>query len=78
MTTTAQALPKNEQMTRDVTLTRLLDAPRELVWAAWTEPERMAQWWGPHHFTNPVCTIDARVGGSFLVHMKAPDGTVYR
>jgi uncharacterized protein YndB with AHSA1/START domain len=73
MTTASDTLP----MTRDVTLTRLLDAPRELVWAAWTDPARMAQWWGPHHFTNPVCEIDARVGGKFLVHMKAPDGTVY-
>ena len=37
----------------------------------------MAQWWGPHHFTNPICEIDARAGGRFLVHMKAPDGAVY-
>jgi len=74
---TAQAMPNNEPMTRDVTLTRLLDAPRELVWAAWTEPTRMAQWWGPHHFTNPLCEVDAQVGGRFLVHMKAPDDTVY-
>ena len=76
MTATAE-LAQNQPMTRDVTLTRVLDAPRELVWAAWTDPVRMAQWWGPHHFTNPVCEIDARVGGRFLVHMKAPDGTVY-
>jgi uncharacterized protein YndB with AHSA1/START domain len=73
MTTVTAALP----MTREVTLTRILDAPRELVWAAWTEPKRMAQWWGPHHFTNPICEIDARAGGRFLVHMKAPDGAVY-
>jgi uncharacterized protein YndB with AHSA1/START domain len=76
MTTASDTLP-NDGMTREVTLTRLLDAPRDLVWAAWTDPVRMAQWWGPHHFTNPVCEIDARVGGRFLVHMKAPDGTVY-
>ena len=64
-------------MTRDVTLTRTIDAPRALVWAAWTEPKHMAQWWGPHHFTNPVCELDVRVGGKLLIHMKAPDGTVY-
>jgi uncharacterized protein YndB with AHSA1/START domain len=64
-------------MTRDVTLTRVFDAPRALVWAAWTEPKHMAQWWGPHHFTNPVCEMDVRVGGKFLIHMAAPDGTVY-
>jgi uncharacterized protein YndB with AHSA1/START domain len=73
MTSASTTLP----MTREVTLTRLIDAPRALVWAAWTEPERMAQWWGPHQFTNPVCKIDARPGGQLLIHMKAPDGTVY-
>ena len=63
MTTTASAtLPKSDPMTREVTLTRMIDAPRALVWAAWTEPKRMAQWWGPHHFTNPVCEMDVRAG----------------
>ena len=66
-----------DNMTRDVTLTRTLDAPRALVWAAWTDPKQMAQWWGPHHFTNPLCELDVRAGGKMLVHMKAPDGTVY-
>ena len=37
----------------------------------------MAQWWGPHRFTNPVCEMDVRPGGKMLIHMKAPDGTVY-
>ncbi len=64
-------------MTRDVTLTRVIDAPRALVWAAWTEPKQVAQWWGPRHFTNPVCEMDVRAGGKLLIHMKAPDGTVY-
>jgi uncharacterized protein YndB with AHSA1/START domain len=64
-------------MTKEVTLTRVYDAPRDLVWAAWTDPKRMAQWWGPHHFSNPVCTLDVRPGGKILIHMKAPDGTVY-
>jgi uncharacterized protein YndB with AHSA1/START domain len=73
MTVASPTLP----MTREVTLTRVLDAPRELVWQAWTESKRMAQWWGPHHFTNPVCEIDARPGGKWLIHMKAPDGAVY-
>jgi uncharacterized protein YndB with AHSA1/START domain len=73
MMTASATLP----MTREVTLTRTLDAPRALVWAAWTEPKRLAQWWGPHQFTNPVCEIDVRPGGKWLIHMKAPDGTVY-
>ena len=46
-----------------VALARVFDAPRELVFKAWTEPERMAQWWGPHGFTAPVCELDVRPGG---------------
>ena len=56
-------------MTREVTLTRIIDAPRALVWAAWTEPRHMAQWWGPHHFTNPVCEMDVRSGGKLLINL---------
>src|SRR5215203_455658 len=73
--TKTQAKP--QAMTREVTLTRTFDAPRALVWSAWTEPKHMAQWWGPHHFTNPVCEMDVRPGGKLTIHMKAPDGTVY-
>lgn len=64
-------------MKRDVLLTRTLNAPRDLVFRAWTEPEMMARWWGPHHFTNPVCRIDARPGGEIYILMRAPDGTDY-
>lgn len=60
-----------------VVLERVFDAPRELVFAAWTEPERLAQWWGPKMFTNPVCRLDARPGGEIYVEMRGPDGTVY-
>ena len=70
---TTDSLP----MTREVTLTRIINAPRDLVWSTWTEPKHMAAWWGPHHFTNPVCEMDVRPGGELLIHMKAPDGTVY-
>ncbi len=58
-------------------LTRVFDAPRELVFKAWTDPKRVAQWWGPHGFTNPVCELDVRPGGAILIHMRGPDGTVY-
>jgi uncharacterized protein YndB with AHSA1/START domain len=64
-------------MARDVNLSRVIDAPCDLVWAAWTEPQHMAKWWGPKGFTNPVCELDVRPGGKILIHMKAPDGTVY-
>jgi uncharacterized protein YndB with AHSA1/START domain len=60
-----------------VTITRVLNAPRALVWAAWTDPKQMAQWWGPRGFTNPVCELDLRVGGRIRIDMRAPDGTVY-
>ena len=53
---------------------REFDAPRELVFKAWTDPKRVAQWWGPHGFTNPVCEWDARAGKIIHVVMRAPDG----
>ncbi len=55
-------------------VTRVIDAPRELVWQAWTDPNYVKQWWGPHGFTAPVCEMDFRVGGKFLLCMKTPDG----
>jgi uncharacterized protein YndB with AHSA1/START domain len=55
-------------------VTRIFDAPRELVWKAWTDPQYVMQWWGPKGFTAPVCKIDFRVGGKFLCCMRSPDG----
>ena len=55
-------------------ITRIFDAPRALVWKAWTEPQYVMQWWGPKGFTAPFCKIDFRVGGKFLCCMKSPDG----
>jgi uncharacterized protein YndB with AHSA1/START domain len=55
-------------------ITRIFDAPRALVWKAWTDPQYVMQWWGPKGFTAPVCKIDFRVGGKFLCCMKSPDG----
>src|SRR3984957_4200706 len=57
-------------------ITRVFDAPRALVWEAWTNPKYVMQWWGPKGFTAPVCKIDFRVGGKFLWCMKSPDGQV--
>jgi uncharacterized protein YndB with AHSA1/START domain len=62
---------------KELEISRLFDAPRDLVFKMWTDPEHLAQWWGPHGFTNPVCEMDARTGGAILIHMKGPDGTVY-
>ena len=56
---------------------RMFDAPREVMFKAWTEPERLKRWWGPKGFTNPVCEVDARPGGAIRIDMRAPDGVVY-
>ena len=62
---------------REIVLTRLLDAPRELVWKAWTEPEHLIKWWGPDGFTNTFHEIDVRTGGEWRFVMHGPDGTDY-
>jgi uncharacterized protein YndB with AHSA1/START domain len=62
---------------QELVLTRVFDAPRELVFKVWTDPKHVARWWGPHRFTNPLCELDLRPGGAILIHMLGPDGTVY-
>jgi uncharacterized protein YndB with AHSA1/START domain len=59
---------------RAISITRVFDAPRELVFKAWTDPNRMKRWWGPKDFTAPTCKIDLRVGGKYLFCMRSPDG----
>lgn len=71
------AADKTVYATREVVLTRVLDAPRELVFRLWTEPGHMAQWWGPKSFTNPVCEMDLRPGGAIRIDMRAPNGVVF-
>lgn len=56
---------------------RTLDAPRELVWTAFTTPEHLARWYGGQGFTNPVCEMDVRPGGLWRHFMRAPDGTEF-
>ena len=67
---TGNAVKDTERMV----ITRVFDAPRELVWKAWTDPKYVMQWWGPKGFTAPLCEIDFRVGGKFLYCMRTPDG----
>lgn len=62
---------------KELIITRIFDAPREDVFKAWTEVERLRRWWGPKNFTNPVCEVDVRPGGAMRIHMRAPDGVVY-
>jgi uncharacterized protein YndB with AHSA1/START domain len=62
---------------RNFVITNVFDAPRNLVFKAWTEPQRVASWWGPNRFTMPVCKIDLRPGGVFHYCMRSPDGKDY-
>jgi uncharacterized protein YndB with AHSA1/START domain len=62
---------------RDFVISRVFDAPRELVWKAWTDSKHMAQWWGPRNFMNPVCELDVRVGGAYRIVMRSPEGADY-
>ncbi len=68
---------KYNEKIRELTNTRIIDAPRALVFKAWTDPERLALWWGPNEFTNPVVELDVRPGGAIRVDMRGPDGTIY-
>lgn len=73
----AKTNPPEEPTDRVLVMERVFDAPRELVFQAWTDPKHVAQWWGPKGFTNPVCELDVRPGGAILIHMRGPDGVVY-
>lgn len=57
-----------------ITLTRVYDSPRELVWTAITEPKHVSRWWGGPGTTNPVCEMDVRPGGRWHHVMRFPDG----
>ena len=56
----------------DLVITRIIDAPLEMVWKAWTEPEQVRRWWGPRYYTSPSCKLDLRVGGKYVFAMQAP------
>jgi uncharacterized protein YndB with AHSA1/START domain len=59
---------------RDHVITRVFDAPRQLLWKAWTDPKLLSEWWGPNCFTTPVCKMDVRPGGSYRIVMRSPEG----
>ena len=69
---------KNDTKDRELLITRLLNAPVELVWEVWTNPEHLAEWWGPNGFTNSISKMDIRPGGEWDLVMHGPDGTDYR
>ena len=59
---------------QDIAIERVFNAPRDLVWKAWTDPQRLMRWWGPKGFTSPACRMDLRVGGKYLFCMRSPEG----
>jgi predicted 3-demethylubiquinone-9 3-methyltransferase (glyoxalase superfamily)/uncharacterized protein YndB with AHSA1/START domain len=73
-TVKTKSKPPRQAADPTLTITRVFDAPRSLVFQAWTEPERVQRWWGPKGFTTPVCEIDLRVGGVSRNCMRSPEG----
>jgi len=69
------AQPAVTDASRELVLTRIIAAPPEQVFQAWTT--RLSEWWGPHGMTTPFCEMDLRPGGVFRTVMRAPDGTEY-
>jgi uncharacterized protein YndB with AHSA1/START domain len=63
---------------REIVITRVFDAPRELVFKAWTDPKHVAQWWGPKGFTTTTYEMDVRPGGVWRFVMHGPDGVDYK
>jgi uncharacterized protein YndB with AHSA1/START domain len=65
-----------QTQSKDFVITRMFDAPRELVWTCFTEPERMKEWWGPKGSTIVASKMDLRVGGNYHGAMRDPQGNV--
>jgi len=63
---------------RVISISRLLDAPIDLVWEVWTDPEHIKNWWGPDGFTNTIQLMDMKEGGEWNLIMHGPDGTDYK
>ncbi|MGV9005268.1 MAG: SRPBCC family protein [Brevundimonas sp.] len=68
---------RNWPLDREIVLGRVIDAPRSLVYAAWTDPAQIGQWFGPDGFAVETREIDLRPGGVWRFDMVAPDGTRY-
>lgn len=69
--------PKSNTQDRELFLSRKLNAPIELVWEVWTQPEHIANWWGPNGFSNTITTMDVHAGGAWNLIMHGPDGKDY-
>jgi uncharacterized protein YndB with AHSA1/START domain len=74
MTAIPEATPNSD---RELVLTRIIDAPREKLFRAWTDPELLKQWFAPLPYTTPHAEMDVRPGGSSLIVMRGPDGNEF-
>ena len=74
-TANSERLSVTAQGDREIVMTRVFDAPRTLVFDAWTKPELFARWFGARGWTVPVCEIDLRPGGAFRYILRGPDGS---
>lgn len=74
----AENSPAAESGEREIVITHVFDAPRELVFQAWTDPKHVAKWWGPKGFTTTIHEMDVRPGGVWRFVMHGPDGTDYK
>src|SRR5689334_2461741 len=64
----------NDVSERELLITRLINAPRDLVWDAWTKPEHVQHWWGPDGFTNTIHEMEVKPGGVWRFMMHGPNG----
>ena len=73
-----QSVENKNTTDRELIVSRLLNAPIELVWKVWTEPDHIKNWWGPNGFTNTIFGMDMKAGGKWDYIMHGPDGTDYK
>jgi uncharacterized protein YndB with AHSA1/START domain len=73
----ATTVPAKTSPGRELVISRVIDAPRELVFKAWTDPEHLKQWFAPRPWTTPVAELDVRAGGASLITMRGPDGAEF-
>jgi uncharacterized protein YndB with AHSA1/START domain len=66
-----------DQSEHELSLVRMIDAPRAKLYKAWTDPELLKRWFAPLPYTTPVAELDVRTGGASLIVMRAPDGTEF-
>ena len=77
MTSSANPALSQWSLDREIVMSRVIDAPRDLVFEAWSDPKHLPQWFGPKGFKIETFEIDVRVGGVWRFNMIGPDGTVY-